>query len=493
MSEKKDFLGSLADEVNKKPASFQEEKIERIEKKPVSPKTLMAAFAALAVVAVGAYVIFFMPKIILPDFEGKSMTELSQWVKQYGIEPTGIVATRQYDFDHEENIIISQSLPAGSKVRKDVKLNVVVSSGADPDELVRFPDLMNMTYSEINTWIKNNKLTNTRISTNYDNEVEEDRVISYELKNVEEKDFTRSTALSINVSKGPKPLATYTLDNDYVNQPIDYLRSWASGKNITVETKESYSNSVPQGCIISMNYAKGEKIKEGDTILATISKGSVIKLIDFTGKTDREVRAWFNDRGGIEGSTFVLIPEANTYEKGKVFWQDISGGTVLKDYDTVKIYVSSGIPNVPDYVGAPLESLKDWIDGVNTHSFQFNLTVKQPGVLSEEIPVGHIYELTQNGANITVTLSRGRNLWLQDQYDPDSGNTLRFADILSYTEDEARSLLRQNGLTVKVSYAKDENVDTHHVISVKRSDNVELKANSYCPEDVTILLVICDK
>ncbi|MBR2578476.1 MAG: PASTA domain-containing protein, partial [Erysipelotrichaceae bacterium] len=179
MADNKDFLEQFSSKG--KPDSFKEE--ERIpvvkEKRPVNKKLLIAAIVLLAAVLIGAYFLFLAPKIEMPDFVGKSRNDVAAWVKQQGIEPSGIIFEETYDFDTDEGIILTQSVEAGKKVKENVKLNFLVSLGADPDESIRVPDLESMTKEEIQEWIKNNKQQKTKISTSYNEEVEENRVIDY--------------------------------------------------------------------------------------------------------------------------------------------------------------------------------------------------------------------------------------------------------------------------------------------------------------------------
>ena len=105
MSEKKkDYLSMLAyevDEKKKKPASFSEEKIERIEKPKVNLnlKWIVAGCVLLFALCAGAYVLFFAPKIEMPDFVGQKTSDVTAWVKQQGIAASGIIIKEEYSFD----------------------------------------------------------------------------------------------------------------------------------------------------------------------------------------------------------------------------------------------------------------------------------------------------------------------------------------------------------------------------------------------------------
>ena len=177
MADNKDFLEQFSSKG--KPDSFREE--ERVpvtkDRKPLNKKVLIVIILFLLALLAGLYFLFLAPKIEMPDFLGRTKNDVAAWVKQQEIEPSGIIFEEVYDFDTEEGTILSQSVEAGKKVKENVKLNFTVSLGADPDESIRVPDVGSMSKEEIQNWIAANKLQKTKISTSYNEEVEENQVI----------------------------------------------------------------------------------------------------------------------------------------------------------------------------------------------------------------------------------------------------------------------------------------------------------------------------
>ena len=152
---KKDYLSSLASEIEKKPDSFKEEKVERIvkPKRSMDPKIMIGAAAALIIAIIGVYFLFFAPKIKVENFVGKTTNNVGIWAKENGIDTKNIVMNQVYSMDYDADQIISQNKKEGSKIKKDSTLIFEVSKGADPDEKIEFPDIKNMTLDEINDWI----------------------------------------------------------------------------------------------------------------------------------------------------------------------------------------------------------------------------------------------------------------------------------------------------------------------------------------------------
>ena len=129
-----------------------------------------------------------------------------------------------------------------------------MSKGADPDESITFPDLMNMTLSEVNDWVNTNKLSNTKVNVVYSDTVEADRVISYDLRSVNENNFTRGTNLTINVSKGPQPAGEVTVE-DFVKKEVSEVETFAKNKKITLEITEVYHDEIESGKVVSQSIA----------------------------------------------------------------------------------------------------------------------------------------------------------------------------------------------------------------------------------------------
>ena len=61
------------------------------ERKPVKVKAIVIAAAVLGVLGIAIYFLFFSPKIEMPNFVGKTKADVGSWVKQQGIESSGIV------------------------------------------------------------------------------------------------------------------------------------------------------------------------------------------------------------------------------------------------------------------------------------------------------------------------------------------------------------------------------------------------------------------
>lgn len=488
MADNKDFLEQFSS--SGKPASFQEEERVAIvkEKKPVNKKALIIAGAALVVLAVLAYFLFFAPKIEMPNFVYQTRTDVIAWVKQQGIEASGIVFDEEYNFDYEEGTILTQSIPSETKVKKDVKINFLVSAGADPDELIRVPDIQTMSKSEVKSWIDENKLTKTKISTQFSNDVEEDMVIDYKFTGCDEDSFTRSSTLKINISKGPQPAGKVVVE-DFTKKLFEQVETWAKTNKVQLVKSESYSDKIEKGYVISQSIESGKNMNEGETLEVVVSLGKNIIVPDFAKMTTIERTIWFN-----ENSVASIVNEVyDNHEKGTVLYQNPKANTSLGDKGTIELKVSMGDP---EFSGAStLEELKKWIDTVNEKEAEISIS-SVDYQLNDSVPAGNIISISPTPracSSLHVIISSGKNIWLSDvPNDEGEGFKITWAEAAIsgiLDEKQIRELCEYNKVNYKVTYVSSD-VKANHVVSVTRDGGKPVSKDTYISEAEVINVVI---
>lgn len=352
------------------PDSFAEEERVKVEK----PKRhLSAGGKALIGIAVAAVVFLvywfgFAPHIVMQDFTGKDLNAVSTWAKQNKMD-AGVVATAtpEYSMDVDKDLILSQSVPAGTKIRKDTPVTFTLSLGPDPDEAIAFPDIKNMTQSEITDWINENKLLKTKVTTQYSTTVESGAVISYDLKNADESSFTRGTTLNIICSKGAAPAGQVTVES-WVNKEFAGANGWAASKKLTVNKQETYSDKVDSGLVISQSPEAGQSLEEGGTITFVVSKGKGVTVPNLVGYTKEQLDAWTADKNN--DVTVVTKSIYNDAPAGSVISQSIDAGSVVDSGTVLELTVSLYLPilqtNSRQWLGKDYLELKAWVDDVNS-------------------------------------------------------------------------------------------------------------------------------
>ena len=292
--DEEDAYGGL----NGMPASYGEEQVVRVNtpKKQVPVIAWILLAIAVAGISFAIYWFKFAPHITLPDFRGKNISEVSTWAKQNKMESSAIATSEPvYSMEYEKGVVVEQSVAGGKKVKKDTPITFTVSNGPDPDEKIAFlTDIKSMTSSEIQSWISENKLLKAKVVTQYSGTVESGNVISYEVKNGSEEEFTRGTTLNVICSKGPAPAGQVTVDN-FVGKMYADVESWANTKKIKLNKTEAFSDQVDKDKVISMDKKQGETLKEGDTLSVVVSKGKGVKIPNLVGYTKEQLEAWTAD------------------------------------------------------------------------------------------------------------------------------------------------------------------------------------------------------
>ena len=333
----KDFLSQFTGDDNK-PASFKEEERVKItkDKKPFNVKLIVIILAI--VLAIVGLILFFVlrPTIEVKDFVGSNASEAKAWIKQNEIETQGIIFKEEYSFDYDEDYVISQSIEAGKKVRKNVKMDFIVSKGADPDELISVPDIESMYKDEIQDWIKENKLTKTKVMSAYNDEVEDGAVVSYEFKGVDADSFTRSSILNITVSKGPQPAGTVTVD-DFVKQDYSVVEAWGKKNKIEIFKSERYDDKIAKDLVISQSVEAKKTMKEGETLTVVVSKGKGIIVPNFSTMSDSDVDEWLK-----ENASLVKVKEKYSNEAGYIIKQSKTTGSYIGEDNKLEVTKNLG-------------------------------------------------------------------------------------------------------------------------------------------------------
>ena len=89
----------------------------------------------------------------LPNFSGKSITEVMKWAKE-----NKIVVNQEYEYSDmvKEYAVITQNIPAGEKLEKDQELVVSVSEGPNPSKEIMVPNMITWDSERVLQFIKDN-------------------------------------------------------------------------------------------------------------------------------------------------------------------------------------------------------------------------------------------------------------------------------------------------------------------------------------------------
>lgn len=268
-------------------------------------------------------------EVKLADLTNKTKLEALFYLKKYGIK-----YELSYDFSDKikRGNIISQSVKAGTMVSitgdNVTTVKVVISKG----KKIIIPDFKKMSVTEVTNWIIKNKLK-VEFKDAYDESVKENSVISS--SHTKGDAVEEGTVITITLSKGKLKMSEFKSLNEF--------REWASKYNINYEEQHEFSNDVAIGEVIKYSYSKGDTIKNGDTIIVTISDGKKISVPNVKGLSKNEATSKLKSAG--LNYSFVY-KYSDSVAKGNVISQSISSGSEVSSGTTITITISNGkMPN----------------------------------------------------------------------------------------------------------------------------------------------------
>ena len=256
------------------------------------------------------------------DLTGKSEFEAVFYLKQHRISYD---IERDFSKKIERGKVASQSIEAGDTVpvNSDNHLVLTISKGKS----IKVPNLKKMTMVEITEWVIENKLK-LEFTDQYDDSVKENQVIDANYHKGDEVE--QGTVIKVVISKGSLVMREF--------KTLEEFRSWADKYGISYEEKHEFSKDVSQGEVISYSYKEGDVIKNGDSIIVTISDGEERKVPNIIGMSKKEAIDALEE----VGLNYNFVMQNSTKEKNTVIKQSISAGSTVSDGTTITVTLSNG-------------------------------------------------------------------------------------------------------------------------------------------------------
>lgn len=261
--------------------------------------------------------------VSLKDLTGKSEFAAVFYLKQHRI---AYELERVFSKKVDRGKVSKQSIEPGTMVKvnnEEDKVLVSISKGKS----IQVPDLKNMSMVEITEWVIANELK-LEFTNQYDDTVKEGDVIS---ANYDEGDkIEQGTTIRVVISKGSLVMKDFDSLEDF--------RSWAQKYGVSYEEVHEFSEDVAQGEVISYSYQKGDVIKNGDSIIVTISDGSECKVPNLIGMSKKEVIEALEK----VGLNYNFVTQNSSKEKNTAIKQSISAGSTVSSGTTITVTLSNG-------------------------------------------------------------------------------------------------------------------------------------------------------
>jgi len=293
------------------------------------------------------FIYYMLVHVKVDDFVDKPVSEARAWAKENGVE---IELEQEYSMEYDTNQIVSQSVPAGKKIKKGKTLELTGSLGPDPEEVIPLADFSEMSQDEAANWIEEHKAENLQMVMEYSDDVEAGEFIKLTIKDsgIDEADYQRRDSAAVYYSRGEEVYEKNITIPDFTGNAKEEVEKWAETNEIEMTYKEAPSDSVEAGNIISQSEAAEEKIAKKEKMEVVVSAGIAVTVPNFGELTPDEAAANYPDLDVTVKQVFhAEVPY------GRLISQSIEADTKLADKDnkSVTVVYSQGKPYLQDFRG----------------------------------------------------------------------------------------------------------------------------------------------
>ena len=331
--------------------------------------------------------------LTMVDLHGKSLTKAIKWAKDNKVK---LIEEYEYSDMVDEYNIISQSIPVGEKIKKE--LTVSVSEGANPLKEVMIPNMVSWDSEKVIEFVKNNYLSNVGVEY-----IESDKAYDTVISQSVTGSMRRDERLDLVFSLGEEVSFDEVKLIDFTNMSKFEVQLYMKKNQLNYEEANDFSKDVKRGLAFKQSVEAGTMVPiHGDNIVVTFSSGPEVKIPDFTKYTLEELTEW-----AIKNRIKLSISDKydDTIEENKIISSNYNVGDIVEQGSLLKVLVSRGSLKMPKF-----NSLDEFYDWANTYEIpyeeehQFSDTVKAGEVISYSYKTG---EAIKNNDSIIVVISDG--------------------------------------------------------------------------------------
>lgn len=224
---------------------------------------LIMAFVTGAFLAYGKF--WSLNEVIVPSVVGKQVESARNVLADKNLR-VSVVETFHDKIPAGQ--VISQNPEAGSTVKEQRTINLIVSKGG---EITVVPDVRGLSRRDAELQIKNAGLTIGRIDEQFAANTVADTVINQNPRPPAQ--VVKATTIDIVISKGPEPKKLAL--PDFRGSPLSTVGSQLDSLKLKQgKVTEAASDKYPAGTIIDQNPQPFTEVSEGATIDFTVAKGT---------------------------------------------------------------------------------------------------------------------------------------------------------------------------------------------------------------------------
>ena len=365
------------------------------------------------VIIVIAVIILSANKITVPNFAGWQRNDFMLWAGENNVMTQ---IEEKFSDNVADEIIISQSVAEGSKIKKGDIVKIAVSKGPDMSVELDLPDIMHMTNSEIEQWAEENLMSKVRITGEYSATVPLGYAIHYEINDPTVVDkVKRDTPIYIVVSKGPESEQEVDVTvPDFKTMGVSESVIFAQENGLNLVVENQYDDYIPANSIISQSVKKDEILHPGDSVRIIVSLGKKNIMISLYSFSKEEAAS----KASQLGVSYTITERYSSSKKGRLIWQSIEEGTELKPDMHLELRFSLGSKIfIDNFVGMKKSAIEKWLEEENLLgaraclNFTYTQNEADPGtILQQSVADTYIYR----DKTINVVISSGAIIYTPD-------------------------------------------------------------------------------
>jgi serine/threonine-protein kinase len=224
---------------------------------------LLLGFAFGAFLAFGKF--WSLNEVVVPNVVGKQVDSARNTLVNSNLR---VSVSEAFSDKVPVGMVISQNPEAGTTVKEQRTINLIVSKGT---EVTVVPDLRGLNRRDAELQLKNAGLTLGRVDDQYAPDVPADGVISQNPRPPAQ--VNKGTPIDIVVSKGTSPRKLVL--PDFRGTPLTTVTSQLDSLKLKVgTTTDTPSDKYPPGTIVGQNPQPGSEVLEGSTVDFNVAKSA---------------------------------------------------------------------------------------------------------------------------------------------------------------------------------------------------------------------------
>ena len=261
--------------------------------------------------------------LTMPTTTGRDLADV-----QADLGAIGLASSVEEEFsDDVQSGIVTHSDPdGGSSVHKSTNVQLYVSKGIDMKDV---PNVVGKGQDEASRTLADAGLALGAVTDAYSEEVPPGQVISQSV--AAGTSLAHDSTVDVVLSKGREPRTVPSL----TGKGASAAKSSIEALGLVASPTEAYSDTVPEGQVISQQTREGSTVYRGDSVSYTVSKGpEMVTVPDVVGLQRQEAHDKLEGAGFTVQEDLILGGFFNTVRSS-----DPAGGSKVKKGSTVTISV----------------------------------------------------------------------------------------------------------------------------------------------------------